>query len=60
MSKTVAVFDQHYSVGCMGNGEGDMSMSYLHLGRSKPIVQPQIVGVNPFGLFCNHGDPIST
>lgn len=40
----------------MGNRKGDMSMSYLHSGRSKPIVHPQITGINLLDLFCYTGE----
>lgn len=33
----------------------DMSVSYMHLGRSRPIEQPQVSCVNPFDPFYLFG-----
>lgn len=39
-----------------------MSVLYVHLTRSRPIVQPQDTSVNPLSSFyyTGHGDPIFT
>lgn len=40
----------------MGTGKRcDMPMTCFHLGHSKPIVQPQVAGLNSLGPFCHTG-----